>query len=74
MSFVAENERINIKQRQHEGIVAAQKRGIRFGRPPLEMPEEYEEYYKKWKEKKITAKQAAEHLCIPLWVFYKKKS
>ena len=66
LSFVAENERINIKQRQREGIVAAQKRGVRFGRPPLEMPEEYEEYYRKWKDKKITAKQAAEILGIPL--------
>ncbi len=73
LSFVAENERINIKQRQREGIVAAQKRGVRFGRPPLEMPEEYEEYYRKWKDKKITAKQAAEILGIPLWAFYKKK-
>lgn len=73
LSFVAENERINIKQRQREGIVAAQKRGVRFGRPPFEMPEEYEEYYKMWKDKKITAKQAAEILGIPLWAFYKKK-
>ena len=73
LSFVAENERINIKQRQREGIVAAQKRGVRFGRPPLEMPEEYEEYYRKWKDKKITATQAAEILGIPLWAFYKKK-
>lgn len=73
LSFVAENERINIKQRQREGIIAAQKRGVRFGRPPLEMPEEYEEYYRKWKDKKITAKQAAEILGIPLWAFYKKK-
>lgn len=73
LSFVAENERINIKQRQREGIIAAQKRGVRFGRPPLEMPEEYEEYYKLWKDKKITAKKAAENLGIPLWAFYKKK-
>lgn len=73
LSFVAENERINIKQRQREGIVAAQKRGVRFGRPPLEMPDEYEEYYKMWRDKKITAKQAADYLCIPLWAFYKKK-
>lgn len=73
LSFVSENERINIKQRQREGIVAAQKRGVRFGRPPLEMPEEYGEYYQMWRDKKITAKQAAEYLCIPLWAFYKKK-
>ena len=73
LSFVAENERINIRQRQKEGINAAKKRGVRFGRPPLIMPEEYEDYYKLWQNKKITAKEAAEILDIPLWAFYKKK-
>ena len=72
LSFVAENERINIRQRQAEGIAAAKKRGVRFGRPPLEMPEEYDKYYKLWHDKKITAKQAAEILDIPLWAFYQK--
>ncbi|MDY5626928.1 MAG: hypothetical protein SPF92_04915 [Clostridia bacterium] len=45
---------------------------MRFGRPPLAMPQEYEEYYKLWKDKKITAKQAAKTLGIPLWAFYQK--
>ena len=73
LSFVAENERISIRQRQKEGIAAAKKRGVRFGRPPLIMPDNYEEYYKMWQDKKITAKEAAEILDIPLWAFYKKK-
>ncbi len=73
LSFVAENERITILQRQAEGIAAAKARGVRFGRPPVDMPEEYEEYYSLWKSKKITAKQAAEKCKIPLWAFYKKK-
>lgn len=72
LSFVAENERINIRQRQKEGIAAAKKRGVRFGRPPLAMPANYEEYYKLWLDKKITAKAAAETLGIPLWAFYQK--
>ncbi len=72
LSFVAENERINIRQRQKEGIEAAKKRGVRFGRPPLKMPENYSEYYKMWKDKKITAKEAAELCNIPLWAFYQK--
>lgn len=72
LSFVAENERINIRQRQKEGILAAKKRGVRFGRPPLKMPDTYEEYYKLWEDKKITAKEAADVLNIPLWAFYKK--
>ncbi len=73
LSFVAENERINIRQRQREGIDAAKKRGVRFGRPPLVMPDSYEEYYKLWLDKKITAKEAVEILDIPLWAFYRKK-
>ena len=72
LSFVAENERINIKQRQKEGIAAAKQRGVRFGRPPMIIPESYDEYYKLWKDKKIAAKEAADILGIPLWAFYKK--
>lgn len=72
LSFVAENERVNIRQRQREGIVAAQKRGIRFGRPPIEMPDDYEKYYNLWKDKKITAREAAEICNVPLWAFYQK--
>ena len=72
LSFVAENERVNIRQRQREGIVAAQKRGVRFGRPPIEMPDDYEVYYNLWKDKKITAREAAEICNVPLWAFYQK--
>ena len=39
LSYVAENERINIRQRQAEGIAAAKARGVRFGRPPKPMSE-----------------------------------
>ena len=73
LSFVAENERANIRQRQAEGIKAAKKRGVRFGRPPITIPDNYEEYYRLWKDKKITARQGAEKCNIPLWAFYKKK-
>ena len=41
LSFVAENERINIRQRQAEGIAAAKARGVRFGRPPKSLPENF---------------------------------
>lgn len=72
LSFVAENERINIRQRQKEGIAAAKRRGVRFGRPPLIPPDIYEEIYHLWKNKKLPAKEAAELCNMPLWAFYKK--
>ena len=72
LSFVAENERMNIRQRQAEGIRAAKKRGTRFGRPPIPTPECFDENYMMWKDKKITAKKAADNCEIPVWSFYKK--
>lgn len=72
LSFVAENERVNIRQRQREGIVAAQKRGVRFGRPPIETPDNFEENYHLWKNKKLPATEAAQNCNIPLWSFYRK--
>ena len=59
LSFVAENERTKIKQRQAEGIAAAKAQGIKFGRPPLPLPDNFYEVHKAWRSKKITLKQAA---------------
>ena len=49
LSFVAENERSNIRQRQAEGIAAAKARGVRFGRPPKPLPENFHRLYQQWK-------------------------
>ena len=49
LSFVAENERNNIRTRQAEGIAAARKRGVRFGKPAVPMPENFPELYQSWK-------------------------
>ena len=70
-SFAAENERVHILQRQSEGIAAAKKRGVKFGRPKKVLTEEYIANYKLWKGKKISAKQAAGNCGMPLWAFYK---
>ena len=48
LSFVAENERANIRQRQAEGIAAAKARGVRFGRPPKPLPDNYLSTYLQW--------------------------
>lgn len=72
LSFVAENERTNIRQRQAEGIAAAKAKGIRFGRPPLPYPDNFQEIYRNWKERKITLSQAANACKMPVGTFYAK--
>ena len=72
LPFVAENERTNIKQRQAEGIAAAKAQGIKFGRPPLPLPDNFYEVHKAWRSKKITLKQAAEACNMPVGTFYGK--
>ncbi len=69
LSFVAENERANIRQRQAEGIAAAQARGVRFGRPPLPLPENFEEHYQHWKCGESTATAAAKACGMALTTF-----
>jgi len=72
LSFVAENERTNIKQRQAEGIAAAKAQGIKFGRPPLPLPDNFYEVHKAWRSKKLTLKQAAAACNMPVGTFYGK--
>lgn len=60
LSFVAENERSNIRQRQAEGIAAAKARGVRFGRPPATLPENFHQVYQLWKSGKITGLELPE--------------
>ena len=68
LSFVAENERTNIRQRQREGIAAAKARGVRFGRPPRPLPENYHSAYQRWKAGAITG-TAARECGMPLSTF-----
>lgn len=69
LSFVAENERTNIRQRQAEGIAAAKARGVRFGRPPKSLPENFHHLYQQWKNGKITGSAAAKQCGMPLSTF-----
>ncbi|WP_346666171.1 recombinase family protein [uncultured Mailhella sp.] len=59
LSFAAQNERENIRQRQAEGIAAARKKGVRFGRPPMPLPKEFPMALRLWTEGKITLAHAA---------------
>lgn len=69
LSFVAENERNNIRQRQAEGIAAAKARGVCFGRPPKPLPENFHEAYQRWKQGEITGTSAAKECDMPLSTF-----
>ena len=72
LSFVAENERVNIHQRQAEGIAAAKARGVHFGRPEAALPDNYTEIRRRWEMREISAKQAAIACGIGLSTFYRK--
>ena len=69
LSFVAENERENIRQRQAEGIAAAKAKGIRLGRRPQPLPENYHNAYQRWKAGVITGTAAAKECGMPLSTF-----
>lgn len=72
LSYVAENERINIRQRQAEGIAAAKSRGVKFGRPPVPLPENFHQMHKEWRNGKISMKEAADACHMPAKTFYSK--
>lgn len=72
LSFVAENERTNIRQRQAEGIAAAKAKGVKFGRPPLPLPDNFYAVHKAWRSKQLTLKQAAAACNMPVGTFYGK--
>ncbi len=69
LSFVAENERSNIRKRQAEGIAVAKANGVRFGRPPRPLPENFKDVYRKWQFGEITQTEAAKECALPLSTF-----
>lgn len=71
LSYVAENERKNIHQRQAEGIAAAKLKGKKFGRHKLDKPQNWDEVYKKWLNYEITGEEAFKELNISKSSFYK---
>ena len=72
LSFVAENERETMRQRQEEGIKMAKLRGVRFGRPPAPTPDDFDNIVKLYKEKKITVVNAIEMSGLTRGTFYRK--
>lgn len=71
LSYVAQQERDNINQRQAEGIAIAKAKGIKLGRPEIDIPKNFENVYLKWKFGNITAVQAMKESNLKKSSFYK---
>lgn len=69
LSFASNLERDNIRERQREGIRSAKARGVKFGRPAQELPENFSGIYRRWKDGEITASEAARILQMPVSTF-----
>ena len=72
LSFVAENERETMKQRQKEGIRMAKLRGVKFGRPSIPMPDGFIEIAERYKRKEITSGEAVKMSGLTRGTFYRK--
>lgn len=72
LSYVAQTERENIHQRQMEGIEAAKRRGVRFGRPEIQLPDNFEEVAKNYRRGEYTLRKAAEQVGMKTTTFYEK--
>lgn len=71
LSYVAEQERAFIKQRQAEGIQIAKEKGKRLGKPPIQYPDNWKEVYMIWKSGNITAREAMKQMNLKPTSFYK---
>ncbi len=72
LSFVAQNERENIRKRQLQGIAAAKAKGVRFGRPEKGLPPEFISLIREWEEKKIDLNTILEMCKISESTFYRR--
>lgn len=72
LSFVAENERKNIRQRQAEGISAAKARGVQFGRPKVKVPDNFCEIVEAWERKEIFIQEASKKCGVSETTFYRR--
>lgn len=71
LSYVAQKERESIRQRQAEGIAAARERGVAFGRPQKEVPEQFPQIYEDWARGQISGREAARRLQVTHQTFFK---
>ena len=72
LSFVAENERANIRKRQAEGIAAAKARGVQFGRPKIVLPDDFVDIVYAWKRRELTLNDILQRYPISRTTFYRR--
>ena len=72
LSFVAEKERENIRERQKQGILAARERGVRFGRPEVTVPDDFDEIVESWEHKEIKMRQVLDQCHMSRSTFYRR--
>ena len=73
LSYVSETERVNIRQRQAEGIAAAKKRGVRFGRPAKEAPMNFDDILRRWEKKELSMDEITAQYGMSQTTFYRRK-
>lgn len=71
LSYVADKERGNIRERQRQGIVTAKAKGVRLGRPPVQFPDNFTSVYQTWRSGEITAVEAMRQTGLKTTSFYK---
>lgn len=70
LAYVAEKERVNIRSRQAQGIKEAKAKNVRFGRPAIPYPDNWDDVYARWKNGSLTAKSAMQELGLKRSTFY----
>lgn len=72
LSFVAQSERENIKKRQTEGIAAAKAKGVKFGRPEKEVPDDFGKIVRAWEQKKLPLEEVLKKCGMSEATFYRR--
>lgn len=72
LSFVAQNERENIKKRQAEGIAAAKAKGVKFGRPEKSVPDDFPRLIQEWEKNKLSFSELLERCNMSEATFYRR--
>jgi len=72
LSFVAQNERENIRKRQAQGIAVAKAQGVKFGRPEIMLPENFGELVREWEKKRLPLSEVLNVCKISEATFYRK--